>query len=180
MLFWRRSIAKEAHVTVKLKKPSPALIIACLALLVALGPAVKAANTIGSSDIIDGSILSQDLADSAVTFTKLAPNSVRTENVMNNSLTAADLKGADVNGALISFSAGAVANGRCVNFTLVAPGAAPGEAVVLSLIDAAPQGMLFSAVRVPLTNRVTLKVCNLTGGPSPAISNLPIRVLTIG
>lgn len=166
--------------TVKLKKPSPALIVACIALFVALGPAVKAANTVFSTDIVDGEVRTEDLANSAVTVAKLALNSVRTENVVNNSLTAADLKGADVNGALISFPAGAVANGRCVNFTLVAPGAAPGEAVVLSLMDAAPQGMLFSGVRVPLTNRVTLKVCNLTGGPSPAISSLPVRVLTFG
>jgi hypothetical protein len=167
-------------VTVKLKKPSPAFIVAFVALFVALGPAVKAADTVGSSDIIDGSILSQDLHDAAVTFPKLAPNSVRSENVVNNSLTAADLKGADVNGALINLAAGAVANGRCKDFPVLAPGAVPGEAVILSLMAAAPQGMLFSAVRVPLANRVTLKVCNLTGGPSPEISNLPVRVLTLG
>jgi hypothetical protein len=171
---------KEAHVTVKLKKPSPALIVACIALLVALGPAVKAADTVFSTDIVDGQVMTADLANSAVTFAKLAPNSVRSENVVNNSLTAADLKGADVNGALINFAAGAVANGRCKDFPVLAPGAVPGEAVILSLMAAAPQGMLFSAVRVPLANRVTLKVCNLTGGPSPEISNLPVRVLTLG
>ena len=165
--------------TVKFKKPSPALIVACIALLVALGPAVHAANTVFSTDIVDGEVKTADLADAAVTFAKLAPNAVRSENVLNNSLTAADLKGADVNGALISFPAGAVAIGRCKDFALVAPGAAPGEAVVLSLMAAAPQGMLFSGVRVHLANRVTLKVCNLTGGPSPVISSLPVRVLTI-
>ncbi|MEA2987118.1 MAG: hypothetical protein QOD94_3372 [Alphaproteobacteria bacterium] len=166
--------------TGKLKTPSPALIVACIALLVALGPAVKAADTVFSTDIVDGEVKTPDLADRAVTFAKLAPNSVRTENVANNALTAADLKGADVNGALISFPAGAVANGRCKDFTLAAPGADRGEAVVLSLMAAAPEGMLFSGVRVHLANQVTLKVCNLTGGPSPAISSLPVRVLTIG
>jgi hypothetical protein len=42
----------------------------------------SAANTIGSSDIIDGAILTQDLADSAVTSAKLAPNSVGSGNVV--------------------------------------------------------------------------------------------------
>ena len=166
--------------TIKLKTPSPTLVVACLALLIALGPAVKAANTIFSTDIVDGEVKTADLANSAVTLAKLAPNSVGTGNVVPNSLTAADLKGADVNGALINFPAGAVANGRCMNFALVAPGAAPGEAVVLSLMAGAPAGMLFSAVRVSLADRVQLKVCNLTGGPSPAISSLPVRVITIG
>jgi hypothetical protein len=166
-------------VTVNLKAPSPALIVACIALLVALGPAVKAANTVFSSDIVDGEVKTADLANGAVTFAKLAPNSVRSENVLANSITAADIKGADINGA-ISISAGAVANGRCKDFTLTASGAAPGEAVVLSLRAAAPQGMLFYGVRVPLADQVTMKVCNLSGLTSPAINSLPIRLLTIG
>ena len=166
--------------TINLKRPSPTLVVACIALLVALGPAVHAANTVFSTDIVDGEVQTADLADLAVTLAKLAPNSVRSVNVENNSLTAADLKGADVNGALISLPAGAVVNGRCKDLTLAAFGAAPGEVVIVSLKAAAPQGMLFSGVRVPSANRVTLKVCNLTGAPSPAISSLPIRVLTIG
>lgn len=166
--------------TLRLTTPSPALIVACIALLVALGPAVHAANTVFSTDIVDGEVKTVDLGNSAVTHAKLAPNSVQSVNVVDKSLTAADIKGADVNGALISFAAGAVANGRCKDFIIGAPGATLGEAVIFSLQAAAPVGMLFSGVRVHLANRVTLKVCNLTGGPSPAISSLPIRVLTIG
>jgi hypothetical protein len=173
------SIAKEAHVAIKLTIPSPALVVACIALLVALGPAVYAANTIGSSDIIDGQVKTEDLAHLAVTHAKLGLNSVHSENVLDHSLTAADLKGANVNGALLNFSAGAVVNGRCADFTLDAPGAARSDVVILSLMASAPEGMVFSGVRA-VANRVLLKVCNLTGGPSPAISSLPVRVLTIG
>jgi hypothetical protein len=179
MLCWRSSTAKEATVTINLKTPSPALVVACIALLVALGPAVHAANTVFSSDIVDGEVKTADIANGAVTFAKLAPNSVRSENVLANSLTAADIKGAEVNGA-ISLAAGAVANGRCRDFTLAIPGAAPGEAVVLSLRAAASQGMLFYGVRVPIANQVIMKVCNLSGLTSPAFNSFPIRVLTIG
>jgi hypothetical protein len=165
--------------TVKLTKPSPALVVACLALLVALGPAVHAANTVFSTDIVNGEVRTEDLANAAVTFAKLAPNSVRPENVLKNSLTAADIKGAEVNGS-IAVPAGFVMNGRCKDITLDIPGAAKGEAVILSLRAGAPDGMLFYGVRVPRADQVTMKVCNLTGGASPAISSLPIRVLSIG
>jgi hypothetical protein len=167
-------------VTFKLNKPSPALVVATIALFVSLGPVVKAANTVFSTDIVDGEVKTADLADESVTSAKLAPNSVRSANVVNNSLTTADIKGADVNPAFINLAAGAVAIGRCVDLTIVAAGTAVGEGVLLTLLAAAPAGMLFTAVRVPLANRVTLKACNLTGGASPAISSLPVRVITFG
>jgi hypothetical protein len=179
MLFWQNPVAMEAHVAVKLKTPSPALVVACIALLFAFGSPVQAANTIGSSDIIDGQVQTQDLADLAVTQSKLAPNSVTSANVVDHSLTGADLKGANLKGALINLSAGEVANGRCRDFSLNAPGAAGGDVVLFSLMAVAPSGMLFSGVRA-VANRVIVKVCNLTGGPSPAINSLPVRVLTIG
>jgi hypothetical protein len=47
----------------RLRTPSPALVIACLALFVALGGVAYAAATIGSSDIIDGSIRNRDFKD---------------------------------------------------------------------------------------------------------------------
>jgi hypothetical protein len=55
-------------VTVNLKTPSPALIVACIGPLVALGPAVKAANTVFRTDIVDGEIKTADLANGAVTL----------------------------------------------------------------------------------------------------------------
>src|SRR5262245_7055495 len=104
--------------TLKLMRPSPALVVACIALVIALGPAVRAANTIGSDDIIDESIQSVDIKDGevqasdianfAVNHSKLAPNAITSANVIDNTLTAADLKGADVSRPL-SLAAGAVA-----------------------------------------------------------------------
>lgn len=139
----------------KLKSPSPALVVACIALLVALGPAVHAANTVFSTDIVDGEVQTVDLADLAVTQAKLGPSAVGTGNVADNSLTGADLAdfavtrtklglnsigsnnvvnealtGADLKGAngnsAISLAAGAVANGRCKDFHVVVAGASLG------------------------------------------------------
>src|SRR5687768_1121308 len=47
----------------RIRTPSPALVIACVALFVALSGAAYAAATIGSSDIIDGSIRNRDFKD---------------------------------------------------------------------------------------------------------------------
>ena len=165
--------------TFRFQRPSPALVVACFALLVALGPAVKAANTVFSADIVDGEVKTADLANQAVTFNKLASNSVRSVNVVDKSLTADDLKGANVKGRLLSLAAGAVANGRCKYVALLAPGAAAGDAVIISLMGTAPVGMHFSGVGAT-ANQVLLQVCNLTGAASPAISSLPLRIVTIG
>ena len=154
----------------KLRKPSPALVISVIALFVALGPAAYAANTVFSTDIVDGEVKSADLGASAVA----------SANVLDESLTTDDLKGADAGTAKLSLAAGAVPKGKCATRTLTAAGAKTGEAVVVSAKGKAPTGMLFYGERVPANNRVLLKVCNLTGGPSPKLTKLPLRVLTFG
>jgi hypothetical protein len=95
--------------------PSPAMIVACLALLLALtGSAVAAGvakNSVRSAQIVDGTVRTLDLRDSAVNSAKvaddsliatdLAPDSVGTSEIAENavaspevapdSLTAGDL-----------------------------------------------------------------------------------------
>jgi hypothetical protein len=164
----------------KMKKPSPAFVIACIALFVALGPtAAYAANTVFSTDIVDGQVQTADLGDLAVTTRKIAFDTIGTGRIIDNTVSSADIKGADVKGS-ISLPAGGVLNGRCADFDLTTSGAKAGEAVVFSLRAAAPTGMLFVGTRVPADNHVTLRACNLTGGTSPAIAGLPVRIMTFG
>src|SRR5262245_44275715 len=115
----------------RLSMPSPALVVACIALLVALGPAVRAANTVFSTDIGGGEVKTADIGFRAINSYKLGKNAVNTIHVWDNTLTGNDLKGANVD-AVISLAAGAVANGRCVERTLAAAGASIGEAVLVS------------------------------------------------
>ena len=73
---------------------------------VVTGGVAYAANTIGSSDIIDESILSRDIKNGQVGTGDLAANAVRTGKVLDESLTGHDIKddtigGADVNEALL-------------------------------------------------------------------------------
>ena len=75
--------------------------------LVLTGGIAYAANTIGSADIIDGSILSADVKNGQVTKDDLADNAVRTAKVLDESLTGHDIQdntigGADVNESLLN------------------------------------------------------------------------------
>lgn len=91
-------------------RPSPAMIVACLALLLALtGSAIAAGLTkssVRSSHIVDGTVRTVDLRDNAVNAPKIAPDAVGAEEIAENavsspevaldSLTAGDLAPASV------------------------------------------------------------------------------------
>ena len=76
----------------KLRPRSVYDVMAALSLfLVIVGGSAYAANTVFSTDIVDGQVKSPDLAGAAVTNGKLGNNSVGTGKVADNSLAAADL-----------------------------------------------------------------------------------------
>jgi hypothetical protein len=91
-------------------RPSPAMIVACLALLLALtGSAIAAGvtrNSVRSAQIADGTVHTVDLRDNAVNAPKIAPDAVGSEEIAENavsspevapdSLTAGDLGAASV------------------------------------------------------------------------------------
>ncbi len=164
---------------IKLQMPSPSIAVSFTALLISLGSAAYAANTVFSIDIVDGEVRSADIANLAVTNAKLANNSINSAKVVDNSITADDLKGANVLGA-VNVTGGAIPNGRCADISTTVVGAVAGEVVVLSLRGPAPAGMLFVGIRISAANTMIMKVCNFTGGANPAISNLPVHVMTFG
>ena len=55
---------------------------------------------------------------------------------------------------------------------------AVGDAVLMSLRGAVADGIVFSGVRVAVNNQSIIKMCNFTGGASPAITSLPVRLVT--
>jgi hypothetical protein len=91
-------------------RPSPALVISCIALFLALtGSALAvgiAKNSVRSAQIVDGSVRNIDLRDNAVNAPKIAANSVGSEEIAENAvespevaqdaLTAGDLGAASV------------------------------------------------------------------------------------
>lgn len=91
-------------------RPSPALLIACLALFMAFGGTALAVgvakNSIRSAQIVDGTVRTLDLRDNSVNAPKIAPDAVGSEEIAENavaspevapdSLTAQDLGAASV------------------------------------------------------------------------------------
>lgn len=74
------------------RRPSHATVVAYLALFVALGgTSAYAANTIGSSDVIDESLLSQDVKNGEVKNADLGPDAVTSSKLANGSVQNSDL-----------------------------------------------------------------------------------------
>jgi hypothetical protein len=84
------------------RRPSHATVVAYLALFVALGgTGAYAANTVFSTDIVDGEVRPPDLATAVVGTDKLAGGAVTSEKVRDDSVAGRDvldnsLKGADI------------------------------------------------------------------------------------
>jgi hypothetical protein len=94
-------------------RPSPALVIACIALFAALtGSAIAAGvgkNTVRSPQIVDGTIRTIDLRDNAVAAGKIAPDAVDTTEIAENGVDSSDvapetLTSADLGAASVTSS----------------------------------------------------------------------------
>jgi trimeric autotransporter adhesin len=74
---------------------SPALVISCVALFMALtGSALAvgiAKNSVRSAQIVDGSVRSIDLRDNAVNAAKIAPGSVASEELAENAVASPEV-----------------------------------------------------------------------------------------
>jgi hypothetical protein len=72
----------------RFRRPSHATVVAYLALFVALGgTGAYAANTVFSTDIVDGEVKTPDLASVAVTNAKVATNAVTAGKIATNAVT---------------------------------------------------------------------------------------------
>jgi hypothetical protein len=84
-----------------LRRPSPSMVVSLLALAISIGGgAAYAANTVFSSDIVDGEVHSVDLGD----------NSVNTNKIQNGQVSNADLAASSVTNTRLA--AGAVSSSK--------------------------------------------------------------------
>lgn len=82
----------------RVPRPSPALIVACLALVVASAQPVAAAvsalvptNSVGTAQLKDGAVTTSKLRDGAVTNRKIAPSTITGARIANGSVGLLDL-----------------------------------------------------------------------------------------
>lgn len=76
-------------------RPSPAMIIACVALFVAFtGSAIAVGvgkNTVRSPQIVDGTVRTVDVRDNAVNAAKVAPDAIGAEELAENSVASPEV-----------------------------------------------------------------------------------------
>ena len=124
----------------RIQRPSPALVIACIALFVSLGGVSYAVatgsidsreianNTIRSKDIRNGGILTQDIRNNEVRGFDIRNSTIQGRDVAFNTLTGADIEEsslAKVPAATTADSAAALANLKTFPRTALAEGAPP-------------------------------------------------------
>lgn len=76
-----------------LRRPSPALVIACIALFVSLGGVswAYATGSIGSREIRNNSVLGKDIKNSTITTKDIRNNEVRGADIRNSTITGRDV-----------------------------------------------------------------------------------------
>jgi hypothetical protein len=145
----------------------------------AIGSGKIANGAIANQDLGDGSVGTAKLGDGSVSNAKLADGSVGTAKIINGAVTTADLAGADIHG-LIHGDAGAVAAHSCTSAPIELGGAQVGDVALLTFIGdtPTPAGLTFQILKINSPDHGTIRFCNPTNNPSPAFSNVGIRVLT--
>jgi trimeric autotransporter adhesin len=172
---------------------SPAMVVACLALFVALGTSAYAvkvklkANQVKTKNIRTGAVTGPKLAANAVTESKIADGSVGALKLGAGSVDATKLAagavtkakfaatGTAANTALVSLGASG-----CTIATFSAPGVQPGDVIAFSVRDV-NSAVGSAVVAQPAENEVTagtlnVQVCEANG---VATGNIPAGGLVL-
>jgi hypothetical protein len=141
-----------------------------------VGPTEIVDASIDSGEIIDDSLFAQDLAPNSVGASEIAANAVGTSEVANRSLTLSDIAGTAVNGAI---SLSGIPSGRCTQVTFNVSGAQVGDSPIVTTRAAIQNGILLYPNRVASAGQVEVNACNFSGTAMTAISNFPVRIITV-
>jgi hypothetical protein len=164
----------------KIRRPRYAEVVATLALFLAFGGVAYAAtiapdNSVRTQSIQNQAVTAPKLADEAVNHAKLAPDSVFGGDVSPNSLTLSDLRGIDESGP-ISFTINAHS---CARITFGVTGASAGQAAVLTWIGAVPTHIMFGPLKVIDAQHIISYACNV-GGVRVVATGIRVRIITFG
>lgn len=118
-------------------RPSPALLIACLALFMTLGGTAFAVgvakNSVRSAQIVDGTVRTMDLRDDSVNAPKIAPDAVGSEEIAENAVASPEVAADSL--AAADLGAASVASSEVADNTLTANDLGP-DSVAASEIAA--------------------------------------------
>ncbi|GEM_PF-3069671 len=136
--------------------------------------AALADSAVDSAKIANFSITSADISSGSIGNAQLAVNAVQSSEILDHSVKVIDLAGAE-----ISASISATLNPDvCVDQSINAPGAVIGDYPILAIgvSGLLPFKMTVTALNVPATNVVTVRVCNF-GALAANFTTMPIKIL---
>jgi hypothetical protein len=151
------------------RAPSPAMVVACSALLVALtGTSIAAVeasvpkNSVGTAQLKNNAVTAAKIASNAVTSAKIASNAVTSAKIASNAVTGAKVQ----DGSLVAadFGAGQLAGdayARFLNGPIVVPSA---SATLLSLTIPQAGNYLIWAKAYSTAPLATVVICRLEAG----------------
>ena len=102
----------------RFRRPSPAMVVALIALFVALAGSSYAYVRVGSAEIANNSIRSADIHKAAVKSTDLKNSGVLSKDVRNGSLLFKDIKEGQLPATELTVRRGEVARGPIANATV--------------------------------------------------------------
>lgn len=164
-------------------RPSPALIIACLALFVALGGVGYAAfklkpNSVKTKNIKNGAVKEKKIADGAVTTRKIADGAVTTGKIADKAVTS----GKFFLSVASTQNVGSIAGGACTTLNIPTPGLAATDHVLATPPPGYTDTFSLTADPDPGAGQVVLQLCNLFqggGSADPDGGGGPYKVLVI-
>ena len=168
-----RTIA--TNLAARIRRPSPAVIVATIALALSVSGNAAAAIVISSNSQVARTTISGHHPPSGE-HANLILGSVTGVDVADESLTLSDIAGAAANGAV---SVSGIANGRCSQVTFGVSGAQVGDSAIVTIGAAIQNGIVFYPNRVASAGHVEVNACNFAGTSMTAISDGPVRVVTV-
>ena len=142
------------------RRPSPAMVVAGIALLVALGGTSVAAvtsvpnNSVGTSQLKNGAVTNPKLANNAVTGTKIKDGQVLATDLASNAVTNAKLANASV--TLSKVSNNSIDSARVQDHSLLKVDFQPGQ------LPAGPEGPQGPAGPAGTVGRLILRTTTIT------------------
>jgi hypothetical protein len=189
----------------KLQPPSPAMVVAVIALILGLtGAAFGALQVVGKGDIrtkflANNAVKAKKLADNAVKNAKIRGEAVTTEKIANNAVTSAKVADGAITGPKIANAAitgekhflssvtnqnfGNIAGEACASLNIPAPGITANDHVLVTPPPGFPDTFTITGKPEPSGNVVTVAACNhFPGGGSvdpDGPTGAPYKVLVI-
>jgi hypothetical protein len=134
-----------------------------------------ASNSVGASEIADNSIDGGEIIDNSLAAADIAASAVGTSELANNSVTLAKIAGGQSAGSYT-----VTVNGQaCTDINFGINGVEPGDYPVFAWGPTAtvPQYLVATAMRVPNTNTVVVRICNHSNS-AITVNNQPARIMT--